>query len=62
MAKSELLRTPKAAEYLGMSAGALRRLKMLGRGPKVHDDPGRGGVTLYALDDLDTFKKEKADA
>lgn len=57
MDQPETLRTPKAAEYLGISAGALRRLKMLGRGPKVHDDPGRGGVTLYAVSDLDEFKQ-----
>ena len=54
----QLLRTPKAAEHLGMTAQKLRRLKMLGRGPKVHDDPGRGGVTMYAIADLDHYKEK----
>jgi hypothetical protein len=57
MTKPGLLRTPKAAEYLGISAGALRRLKMLGRGPTPAEDPGRGGVTMYAIADLDKFKQ-----
>jgi hypothetical protein len=52
----DLLRTPKAAEVLGITPGKLRRLKMLGQGPKPAMDPGRGGCTLYERSELEQFK------
>jgi predicted DNA-binding transcriptional regulator AlpA len=41
---------PEAAQYLGISASTLSKLRVLGGGPKFHK---LGRRVIYTLDDLD---------
>jgi predicted DNA-binding transcriptional regulator AlpA len=48
------IRTQQAAEYLGLSASNLEKMRMRGDGPTYAK---LGRVVIYALGDLDTWVK-----
>jgi len=49
----EVLRTPAAADYIGLSQSTLAKLRMRGDGP-VYSKAGPR-VVIYAKDDLDAW-------
>ncbi len=51
-----LLRTPKAAEYLGLSRSWLEKSRMTGDGPAYFK---LGASVVYDTDDLDAWIKSK---
>lgn len=52
------LRTPEAAEVLGVSPVTLRSWRRRGTGPPYHGIPGRGGCILYRSDELIAWKDQ----
>ena len=47
---------PEAAQYLGISASTLSKLRVFGGGPKFHK---LGRRVVYAVDDLDAWFRER---
>ena len=52
--EKDWLRTPAAAEYLGLMTSTLRNYRFTGRGPKSYR---QGGRVYYLRADLDKYQK-----
>lgn len=48
----QMLRTPEAAQYLGLTKSTLDKLRIFGDGPTYHK---LGRVVVYSHDDLDQW-------
>jgi hypothetical protein len=53
MQLKHVLRTPQAAEYVGLSASTLEKLRLTGNGP-VYQKAG-SKIVIYRVEDLDTW-------
>ena len=51
------LRTPRAAEYLGIGQSTLERKRMEGTGPRFRRLGAK--IVTYAIDDLDAWASEQ---
>ena len=50
------LRTPQAAEYLGISASSMEKMRVYGNGPRYAK---LGKLVIYAVSDLDVWVSER---
>jgi len=48
-----VLRTPQAAEYVGLSASTLEKLRLTGNGPPYRKSGPK--IVVYSLEDLDAW-------
>ena len=57
---TEILDTPGAAKYLGLSCPTLERMRLTGRGPRFAKlAPGKRGPVRYRRADLDMWLAER---
>lgn len=57
MASKRIRRTPEAAEYVGLSASTLEKMRLAGEGPAFIRLGGR--AIGYAVEDLDAWLEEQ---